>query len=187
MTPRALADDTSALLKPLSCHAIAAASEGETPCAEATDWMSPAPTRVGVGSGAAAGTTRCAGSGSEARAGAGEPDGSFSTVPVSSSPDGSRPFAAAICSSETPEFAARPDSVSPARTMYEPAGGGAPPLAPAGAGAEGAGAEGAGAEAGAADAAGAWGATPSSWTPALMSADAPSTVVGTLMVDPRTT
>jgi soluble lytic murein transglycosylase-like protein len=30
-------------LKPLSCHAIAAASDGETPYCDATDWMSPAP------------------------------------------------------------------------------------------------------------------------------------------------
>ena len=104
------------LLKPLSCHAMAAASEGETPCCEATDWMSPAPRRVDVGSGPAAGTTRWVGSGSEARAGAGAPEGSLSTVPVSSGADGSRPLAAAICDIATPALAARPESVSPART-----------------------------------------------------------------------
>ena len=63
ITPRALAEETIALLKPLSCQAIAAASEGETPFAEATDWMSPAPSRVAVAAGAAAGTTRWDGSG----------------------------------------------------------------------------------------------------------------------------
>src|SRR5215207_7136447 len=180
MTPRALADDTAALLKPLSCHAIAAASEGETPCTEATDWMSDAPRRVGVGAGAAAGTTRCAGAGSEARGGAGEPDGSFSTVPVSSGAEGSRPLAAAIWSSETPELAARPDSVSPARTTYEPAGGGAPAPVDAGAGAGAAGVPeeaGAAGAAGVPEEAGACGGTPSSCTPALMRAEAPSTVV----------
>ena len=104
------------LLNPLSCHAIAAASDGETPCWDATDWMSPAPRRVGVGAGPAAGTTRWLGSGSEARAGAGAPEGSLSTVPVSSGAEASRPLAAAICSIATPALAARPDSVSPART-----------------------------------------------------------------------
>src|SRR4051794_28856790 len=97
MTPRALAEETMRLLKPLSCHAIAAASEGETPCAAAADWMSAAPTRAGVGSGAAAGTTRWAGAGCDARGGGGEPEGSLSTVPVSSTPDGLSPLAAAIC------------------------------------------------------------------------------------------
>ncbi|HWT24182.1 MAG TPA: transglycosylase SLT domain-containing protein, partial [Solirubrobacteraceae bacterium] len=56
-------------MKPLSCHAIAAASEGETPCSAATDWTSPAERRAGVGSGSAAGTTCVAGAGSDARAG----------------------------------------------------------------------------------------------------------------------
>ena len=84
--------------------------------AAATDWMSPAPTRVAVGAGAAAGTTRWDGSGCEERGGAGAPEGSLSTVPVSSGPDGSRPLAAAICDIATPALAARPESVSPART-----------------------------------------------------------------------
>ena len=43
MTPRAFAEETIALLKPLSCQAMAAASEGETPCVAAT------PQRVGAG------------------------------------------------------------------------------------------------------------------------------------------
>src|SRR4051812_11331312 len=71
MTPRALAEETIALLKPLSCQAIAAAREGETPCRLATDWTWPAPRRVAVGSGAAAGMIFWAGAGSAARAGAG--------------------------------------------------------------------------------------------------------------------
>ena len=116
MTPRALAEETIPLLNPLSCHAIAVASDGETPCWEATDWMSPAPRRVCVGAGPASGTTRWLGSGSEARAGVGAPEGSFSTVPVSSGADASRPLAAAICSVATPALAASPDRVSPART-----------------------------------------------------------------------
>src|SRR4051812_28421092 len=96
ITPRALAPETMELLKPLSCQAIAAASEGETPLAEATDCTVEAPTRVAVGSGAAWGTTVAAGAGCVARGGVGEPVGSLITVPESSSPLGSRPFSAAI-------------------------------------------------------------------------------------------
>src|SRR4051794_23029253 len=117
ITPRALAGETIELLKPLSCQAIAAASEGETPLAEATDWTSVAPSRVGVGSGAAVGTTVAAGAGWDARAGAGAPVGSLITVPESSSPFGSRPFMAAMALRDTRELAARPDSVSPGRTV----------------------------------------------------------------------
>src|ERR671916_232348 len=68
ITPRAFADETAALLNPLSCQAIAVASEGETPYWEAIDWTSPAPTRVLVGTGSAAGTTG-AGPGCAARGG----------------------------------------------------------------------------------------------------------------------
>src|SRR5690242_2645171 len=96
MTPRALAEETIALLKPLSCQAIAVASEGETPWAAATDWTSAAPTRDAVGSGAAAGTTVAVGAGCEARAGVGAPVGSLITVPAMRSPEGLRPFMAAI-------------------------------------------------------------------------------------------
>src|ERR1700742_1300672 len=117
ITPRALAADTMALLKPLSCQAIAAASEGETPFSDATDWTVEAPTRVGVGSGAAWGTTVAAGAGSAARTGAGAPVGSLITVPASSRPLGSRPFSAAIADMGTRELTARPESVSPGRTV----------------------------------------------------------------------
>src|SRR5215211_1312157 len=99
ITPRALAADTIALLNPLSCQAIAA-----------TDWISPAPTNAGVGSGSAAGTTG-AGAGSAARAGVGAPLGSLITVPATSTPFGSSPFMAAIASVVVPAPAARPESV----------------------------------------------------------------------------
>ena len=67
--------------------------------------------------GSACGTTVCAGSGVEAPGGAGAPLGSLSTVPISSGADGSRPFIAAIASTETPEEAASAPSVSPGRTL----------------------------------------------------------------------
>src|SRR3954471_16604035 len=73
ITPRAFAGETIELLKPLSCQAIAAARDGETPCSAATDWTSAAPRRVAVGSGSAFGTTVCAGSGVEACGGGGAP------------------------------------------------------------------------------------------------------------------
>src|SRR5215212_2673409 len=103
ITPRAFAEETIALLKPLSCQASAAASEGETPCRAATDWTSEAPTVAAVGSGAACGTTVCAGCGVDAWGGGGAPLGSLSTVPTSSGAAGSRPFIVAIASTETPE------------------------------------------------------------------------------------
>src|SRR3954451_24526634 len=108
ITPRALAPETMELLKPLSCQAIAAASEGETPLAAATDWTVEAPTRVAVGSGAAWGTPVAAGAGWDARAGVGAPVGSLITVPASSTPLGSRPFSAAIAETGTREIAASP-------------------------------------------------------------------------------
>src|SRR3954451_18168390 len=117
MTPRALAAETIALLKPLSCQAIALASEAGTPLAAATDCTADAPTRVGVGSGAALGMTRAAGAGCAARTGAGAPVGNLTTVPASSTPFGSRPFMAAIAPTETCEVAASADKVSPGRTV----------------------------------------------------------------------
>src|SRR5919108_1216525 len=113
ITPRALAEDTIELLKPDSCHAIADASDGETPCWLATVWTSPAPRRCGVGAGAAFGTTVAAGAGCEARAGAGAPVGSLITVPATSTPFGSSPFMAAIEATDTRAPAASPESVSP--------------------------------------------------------------------------
>src|SRR3712207_5081159 len=96
MTPRALALETIELLKPLSCQAIAEASDGETPCAEATLAMSPALTRSGVACGAAAGTTVVAGAGASAAGGVGEPVGSLMTVPASRYFEGSSPFMLAM-------------------------------------------------------------------------------------------
>ena len=116
MTPRALAPETMPLLNPLSCQAMADASEPGTPCSEAIEAMVPESTRVGVGSGATCGTIS-AGAGSEARGGVGEPEGSLSTVPASRTPAGSRPFMAAIWLAGTPAVAARPDRVSPQRTV----------------------------------------------------------------------
>src|SRR3954469_8372669 len=117
MTPRALAAETMALLKPLSCQAIALASEAGTPWAAATDCTSEAPTRVGVGSGAAVGTTRVAGAGCAARTGAGAPVGSLMTVPASSTPLGFSPFMAAVAPTDTCELAARPDRRAPGRKV----------------------------------------------------------------------
>src|SRR3954452_6295236 len=56
ITPRALALETLALLKPLSCQPIAVASEGETPTPAAMEPMSVDVTRSGVGLGDAIGT-----------------------------------------------------------------------------------------------------------------------------------
>ena len=69
MTPRALAEDTIALLKPLSCQAIALASDDGTPLRAATEAMAAELTRLGVGSGLASGTRSTAGAGVEAPAG----------------------------------------------------------------------------------------------------------------------
>src|SRR5687767_3650737 len=110
ITPRALADETIPLLNPLSCQAIALASEGETPCAAAIWAISPSVTLPGVGLGAASGTTVVAGAGVAAPAGCGEPVGSLTTVPVSSRPAGSRPFIVAIESTDTPAVEASPES-----------------------------------------------------------------------------
>ena len=88
MTPRALAADTAALLKPLSCQATADASEPDTPCCAAIEPISPDVVCVGVGLGAAVGTTAAFGAavvllaGAVPDAPAPEPVGSFSGVPV---------------------------------------------------------------------------------------------------------
>ena len=86
------------------------------PYCAATLWTSPALKRVAVGTGSAAGTTG-SGAGVEACAGAGAPLGSLITVPAIRSPAGSRPFMAAMSATETPAPAARPESVSPGRTV----------------------------------------------------------------------
>ncbi len=116
MIPRALALDTIALLKPLSCQAIAAASDAGAPCSDAIWRIRSAPRRPAVGVGDACGTMRAAGSGCDAPAGAGAPFGSLRTVPTSSTPAGSKPFIAAIAAKLTPVCAASAPSVSPGRT-----------------------------------------------------------------------
>src|SRR3954451_6396202 len=113
ITPRALALETIRLLKPLSCQAIAVASEAGTPLAAATDRTSEAPTRVAVGSGAAGGTTVAAGAGCAARGGVGAPVGSLIPVPASTQPLGSSPFLAAIPFADTRKLEAKPASVPP--------------------------------------------------------------------------
>src|SRR4051794_41892770 len=102
MTPRAFASETMPLLKPLSCQAIAAASDGETPYCEATACTSPALRRAGVGSGAAAGTTCVAGAGSEERVGAGAPAGGFGNPPAGRTPGGVGAVKAAQAAPGTP-------------------------------------------------------------------------------------
>ena len=64
-----------------------------------------------------AGTTVAAGAGCAARAGAGAPVGSLMTVPAISRPLGLSPFIAAIALTDTRAPAARPESVSPRRTV----------------------------------------------------------------------
>src|SRR5438067_13569798 len=61
ITPRAFALETAALLKPLSCQAMALASEAGTPSRIATWPICDAVTLPGVALGAAAGTIRVAG------------------------------------------------------------------------------------------------------------------------------
>ena len=106
------------MLNPLSCQAIAVASEGETPCGGGDGLhVGGAHARRGRLGRGDCGTTVAAGAGCEARAGAGAPVGSLITVPASSTPLGLSPFIAAIALTDTRAPAARPDSVSPGRTV----------------------------------------------------------------------
>src|SRR5205807_3910763 len=94
MTPRAFALETSALLNPLSCHAIALTSDAGTPFRVAIGVISDPVTRLGLGVGAASGITRRAGTGAELLTGA--PVGSLSSVPTRSGERRLRPFMNAI-------------------------------------------------------------------------------------------
>src|SRR3954447_17109830 len=76
ITPRALALEIIALLKPLSCQAIAEARPAGTPLRDATAAMSADETRPGVGAGAAGATAV----GAAAVVGTGAPVGSFSAL-----------------------------------------------------------------------------------------------------------
>src|SRR3954463_1166542 len=121
ITPRAFADETTSLLKPLSCHATAAARDGGTPCRAAIWPICPDVNRVGVGLGDACGTTDGSGCGASGAAGA-APVGSFSAVPICSTAAGSRPFIQASCPTVVPLATAMLESVSPGRTVYPPIG-----------------------------------------------------------------
>src|SRR5436190_21653340 len=116
MTPRALALETIALLKPDSCQAIALAMLAGTPCSAAICAICAELTRSFVGLGAACGTTVVDGAGFGFD-GAEAPVGSFRTVPASRYLSGSRPFIQASCCVETPAVAAMPESESPGRTV----------------------------------------------------------------------
>src|SRR4051794_19884430 len=109
ITPRAFADDTAALLKPLSCQAIADASEPGTPCSAAIWPISAAFVRPAVGSGPACGIVVGAGWGADV---CGAPAGSLSAVPLITCASGAKPFIAATACGDTPAFAAIPVSVS---------------------------------------------------------------------------
>src|SRR4051794_12988769 len=89
ITPRALAPDSIALLLPLSCQAIAAASDPGAPCWAAIEPTSPEERRPGDAAGGAAGAiVRC---GAGVVATTGEPVGSLMTVPARSGLAGPRP------------------------------------------------------------------------------------------------
>src|SRR4051794_11811205 len=131
MTPRAFAPESLPLLKPLSCHAIAVASDPGAPCCAAIEPICDAVRRPGDAAGGADGTMVRAGAGADDVTG--EPVGSLMTVPASSGLFGSSPFMNAICDIGTRLRAARPDSVSPGRTLYAPIGAGAAAVVAAGA------------------------------------------------------
>ena len=119
ITPRALAAETIALLNPLSCQAIAVASDPGTPWLAAIEAISPALSRPGTGFGEACGAS-AAETGpllAGALARTGEPVGSFSGWPISSIASGFRPFIAAIWATGRRLRDARAASVSPGRTM----------------------------------------------------------------------
>src|SRR3954454_24156100 len=95
ITPRALAPDSIALLLPLSCQAIAAASEPGAPCCTAIEPTWPDVRRPGEAAGGAAGTiVRC---GAGVLATTGEPVGSLMTVPARSGLFGARAVMKGIC------------------------------------------------------------------------------------------
>src|SRR3954470_14553040 len=95
MTPRAFAPESIPLLKPLSCHAMAVASDPGAPCGPAIEPICEADKRPGAAAGGAAGTIVRAGAGADEVTG--EPVGSLRTVPASSGFCVSTPFTNAIC------------------------------------------------------------------------------------------
>src|SRR4051794_31708860 len=118
MMPRALATLTMALLKPLSCQAIAVASELGAPFAPAIEPICDADRRPGAPAGAPVGGTLAAGAAVEVAGAiaAGAAAGIFSRVPAMTKALGARPLAAANDAGVMPLAAAMPVSVSPGTT-----------------------------------------------------------------------
>src|SRR4051812_30181458 len=118
MMPRALAPDSIALLLPLSCQAIAAASEPGAPCCAAIEPTWPDVRRPGEAAGGAAGAiVRC---GAGVLATTGEPVGSLMTVPASSGLFGAGPFINANCAIGTRLRAAGAPGGAPGRGPRAP-------------------------------------------------------------------
>src|SRR4051794_9979923 len=110
MMPRALATLTMALLKPLSCQAIAVASEAGAPLAPAIEPICDALRRPGGPAGAPLAGTLVAGA-AAALAGtlaAGAAAGIFRWVPAMTNASGARPLAAASEAGVMPLAAAMP-------------------------------------------------------------------------------
>src|SRR4051794_41903660 len=97
MTPRAFAPESIPLLKPLSCHAMAVASDPGAPCWAAIEPICEADKRPGAAAGGAAGTIVRAGAGADE--GTGEPVGSLGTGPAGSGFFGFGPVMNATCRS----------------------------------------------------------------------------------------
>src|SRR3954454_21481484 len=113
MIPRALATLTMALLKPLSCQAIAVASEPGAPLAPAIEPICDADNRPGAPAGAPVAGTLAAGAAVEDVAGAiaaGAPAGIRRRVPAMTKALGARPLAAASDAGVMPLAAAMPVS-----------------------------------------------------------------------------
>src|SRR5689334_1014195 len=117
MIPRALAMLTMALLKPLSCQAIAVASDEGAPLAPAIEPICDAVRRPGAPVAASVAGTFAAGAAvAFAVAGtiaAGAAAGIFRRVPAITNELGERPLAAASEAGVMPLAAAMPVSVSP--------------------------------------------------------------------------
>src|SRR3954447_5030638 len=111
MTPRALAGEIIALLKPLSCQAMAAASDDGAPDCAASVPTCPALSRPGEAMGASCGTIVRAGAGSEVLIAA--PVGSLMMVPATSWEVGFRPFMYAIWAAGQPAPAPPPPRAAP--------------------------------------------------------------------------
>src|SRR3954447_13517710 len=112
MIPRALATETIELLKPLSCHAIAAASDPGTPCWAAIEEICDASSRPPVATGVDPAEVAGAAALGVVTPGAGR----RRKLPASRMLAGSRPLAPASEESDTPCSAAIALNESPSRT-----------------------------------------------------------------------